>query len=77
MVSEHGVPVAPSFDGFVQPCHKCRGTGVIPRSWTLQSLWFRIRGVMECPTCHGLGFTKSSLETRHGETPTREFDVVR
>jgi len=76
MLVEQGVPVAPGFDGFVQPCHKCRGTGVVPRAWTLESLWLHIRGMTECPTCHGMGFSKSSLETRHGEAPTQEYDVV-
>jgi hypothetical protein len=76
-MNHHGLPVASNFDGFVQTCRRCRGTGLIPRSWILQYIWFRVRGVAECPHCHGMGFLAASDGFYHGETPTQEFDLVR
>lgn len=73
----HGLPVASNFEGFVQACRKCGGAGSIPRSWLLQHLWFWVRGVAECPTCHGVGFMAAPSGMSHGETPTQEFDLVR
>jgi DnaJ-class molecular chaperone len=74
MLVDHGLPIAASFDGYVQPCHTCDGSGVVPRAWVLPHMWFKVRGVVECPACDGLGFTKVSC---CDETPTREFDLVR
>ena len=69
----HGLPVRSEFDGLVEPCRSCRGAGSVRRSWTLRDLWFRVRGEITCPDCHGIGFSAVPCSA---ETPTAEFPFV-
>jgi DnaJ-class molecular chaperone len=56
MIANRGLPLTAEFDGLVQICGTCGGSGMMLSKRSAAFDWAGYRATDLCPTCHGRAF---------------------